>query len=159
MTLRIICATSALALSLAGVGHADDGPAGLPEDLKRIEAQLVERAGKLLDRYGTTFYSLAVYVDAKQQIREVVAERSAPLEPEAIALALREGLIRIPRSHVLSAGLILDLPSEEMVRIQLESVAGVCHQLTRSYSFGRDGRVAFGEASKATCESRLFPGS
>jgi len=136
-----------------------DASVKLPDDFKRIEVALVERAGKFLERYGTTFYALAAYVDVKQQTREVVAERSTPLHPEAIASAVREAFVRIPRFRVPAAGLILDLPREQKVRIQLEAVSGVCYQLTRSYSFDGDGRVVCQETSTATCASRLYPGN
>jgi hypothetical protein len=155
MTARTACAI--ITLLLGSVGHAGDASLQVPDDLGRIEAGLIGRAGRLLERYGTTFYALAAYVDATGKTHEVVATRSAPLQPEAIGSALREALAEIPRSRVLAAGLMVDLPEEQKVRIQLETVSGDCYQLARPYSFEKDGQVVFHKASTERCASRLYP--
>jgi hypothetical protein len=72
----------------ASASQAPSGQVQLTPEMEKIQRRLVERAGLLLERYGTTFYALGFYITADGKLREVVPLESAPLKPALVAESL-----------------------------------------------------------------------
>lgn len=146
-----------------GMGSASDttvapGEARLTPEMERLEAALLERAGALLERFGTTFYGLAMYETTEGKLREAVPMEPAPLEPARVAESLRKALRVGEALRATAVGVALDLPEELAVRVELEDRGGRCLRVRRVYGFDESGRVSFGTSLAAACERRILSG-
>ncbi len=132
-------------------GHADDA---LPAQAAPLGEALLERATRLLERYGTTFYALGAYIDTAGRLREIVPRDTAPLDPERIAWSLRDALRDPDHPEWVASAIATDRPERGATRIVYEMRDGRCHEVLRRYRFSDDGTVRFAkDASPRPCAS------
>ena len=77
----------------------------LDPQMERIQRGLVENAAELLERYGTTFYAIGIYLTADGELREVVPLSSAPLEPALVADGLRSAVRELDTAEASVVGI------------------------------------------------------
>ena len=124
--------------------------------MERIQGALVEHARLLLERYGTTFYALGIYLTHDNELREVVPHISAPLEPALIAEGLRASVHEIYRTRASAVGIAVDNPVEKTVQSELEDLSGRCRLVRRPYRFTREGTVIFLAQEIFNCEISML---
>ena len=136
--------------------HAVGEDLQLTAGMERIQRELADSAISLLERYGTTFYALGMYLTADGELRKVVPHQSVPLVPALIADSLRSAVRRIDRSTVSVVGIAVDMPDKQMVQIELEDANLRCRQVKRRYRFEQQGTVAFLSPQISECQPSLL---
>ena len=148
--------TAVLITVSASAMQAQSGEMRLTPQMERIQRELVERASLLLERYGTTFYALGVYLTAAGELREVVPRKSAPLKPVLIADSLRSAVREFYTSKASVVGIAVDFPEKASVQIELEDLSGRCRLVRRPYKFEQRGTVIFLSPEISSCEPSML---
>jgi hypothetical protein len=136
--------------------QVESGEVRLTPQMERIQRGLVERASLLLERYGTTFYALGMYLTAGSELREVVPRKSALLKPALVADSLRSAVREFYTAEASVVGIAVDLPGKEAMQIELEDLSGRCRLVRRSYKFARNGTVMFLAPEISSCEPSML---
>lgn len=155
---KAACLVAALVTSSAFAAQEESGKFELTPQMERIQRALLEHAGLLLERYGTTFYALGMYLSTDGKLRQVVPRIAAPLEPELIGESLKMAVREHYRSEARVLGIAVDIPDAESVRIEFEDQSGRCRLLRHGYRFEKSGKVVFTEPRIEACDPSMLSG-
>jgi len=155
--MRIVAILAAAFIAASAFpSHAENGQVRLTPEMERIQHGLVKRASLLLERYGTTFYALGLYLTPDGELREVVPRISAPLEPALMADSLRSAVREFYGSKASVVGIAVDFSEKEGVQIELEDLSGRCRLVRRPYKFEQRGTVIFLAPEISSCEPSML---
>jgi hypothetical protein len=147
---------SVLVSASANATQTGSGEALLTPQMEEIQRGLIERASLLLERYGSTFYALGMYLTADSELREVVPRKSVPLKPALVADSLRSAVREFYTSEASVVGIVEDLPGKDAMQIELEDLSGRCRHVRLSYRFAHNGTIMLLAPEISNCEPSML---